>query len=127
MDDTFGSDHFQIAIDYETHQPEVMQSRYILKRADWQTFEALTRMEDPEQDLPVDQMTEKFARTLKVAASIAIPRSRGGPVRHRVPWWDDDCARANLDRKRALRRFQRSGNVADKIAYRRARALAQHV
>jgi hypothetical protein len=127
MDDTYGSDHFPLTIEYETHQHSNLQPRYILKRADWQTFEALTRMEEPEDDLPVDEMAENFTNALRVAASIAVPRSKGGTTLHRVPWWDDECARANLDRKRALRRFQRSGNMADKIAYQRSRAIAQFV
>lgn len=127
MDDTYGSDHFPLVIEYETHQPANVQPRYILKRADWQTYEALTRMEEPEEDLTVDEMAENFSGALRVAASIAIPRSKGGTIQHRVPWWNDDCSRANLDRKRALRRFQRSGSIADKIAYQRSRAVAQYV
>ncbi|KAA0201988.1 hypothetical protein HAZT_HAZT007569, partial [Hyalella azteca] len=45
------------------------------------------------------------------------------------PWWTPACTLANLERKRALRRFQRSGLVADKIAFSRARtrALARKV
>jgi hypothetical protein len=84
-------------------------------------------MEELEDDRSVDEMAENLTNPLRVAASIAIPRSKGGTILHRVPWWNDDCARANLDRKRALRRFQRSGNLADKIAYQRSRAVAQYV
>ncbi|XP_018020252.1 uncharacterized protein LOC108676647 [Hyalella azteca] len=126
MSDTYGSDHFPIHIDFTIHQPLPTEPRYIMKRADWKTFRALTRMPEPELDLPVDEMTRDFTDTIRMAANVAIPRSKGGAVRHRVPWWNDDCARANLDRKRTLRRFQRTGNIADKIAYKRARAIAQY-
>jgi hypothetical protein len=86
-----------------------------MKRADWKTFRALTRMPEPEVDLPVDEMTRVFTDTVQMAANVAIPRSKGGAVRHRVgPGWNNVCARANLERKRALRRFQRTGNIADK-------------
>jgi hypothetical protein len=98
-----------------------------LERANWEVYEAMTQMDVSEEPQDVNELVEQFVTALRTAASIAIPMSRGGSPKHRVPWWTTECGVANAERKRALRRYQRSGEFADKIAYNRARARALHV
>ena len=40
---------------------------------------------------------------------------------------NNECYRVNYERKQALRRYQRSGLIADKITYKRVRAIAQFI
>lgn len=128
-DDPHGSDHFPIVMEVTSAEPAPAPChvRYILKRADWETFEALTDMEDIDNELPVDDMTETLTSRIITAASASIPQSKGGTVRHNVPWWTAECTIANVERRRALLRYQRSRSMADKISYKRARAIAQSV
>ena len=127
LNDLYGSDHYPIMLQSMTSRPTPSEPHLILRRADWHTFESLTQMDDVNEDLPVDELTELLTSRMKTAASIAIPRSRGGTVTHNVPWWNDSCELAKIERKRALRRYQRTRLMIDKIAYNRARAKAQQV
>ena len=122
LDDLYGSDHFPIIIQSLTSRPSPTEPHLILRRANWQTFEGLTMMEDLDEDLPVDDFAELLTARIKTAASVAIPRSRGGIVTHNVPWWNEACELSKIERKRALRRYQRTQLLIDKIAYNRARA-----
>ena len=126
FDDLHGSDHFPIRMEFLDQQPQPCEPRLLLRRADWDAFEAMTYMDEVDETMSVDEMTNLITQTLKVAASNAIPCSRGGTVRHKVPWWTDACTVANLERKTALRRYQRTRTEVDKIAYKRARARAQY-
>ena len=126
LDDLHGSDHFPIHIKFLIQRPQPCEPNLLLKRADWDTFEALTHMDEVDETLSVDEITNLVTQKLREAASIAIPRSKGGSVRHRVPWWTDACTVANMERKTALRRYQRTRCEVDKIAYKRARAKAQY-
>lgn len=125
LDDLYGSDHFPIVIESLTSQPNQMLPHLLLRKADWITFTALTSMADYEEDATVEDMNQQFVNTVRTAASIAIPRSEGGTVQHNVPWWNAACNLAKSERKRALRRYQRTRLLIDKIAYNRTRAIAQ--
>lgn len=125
LDDLHGSDHFPIVMKIMRPAPQPCEPRLLLKRADWITYEALTSMDDADLSSTVDDMTELLTQTLLIAASVAIPRSKGGTMEHKVPWWTDACTVSNHERKTALRRYQRTRSEVDKVAYKRARARAQ--
>lgn len=126
-DDLYGSDHYPILVDVLSCQPQMCEPRLLLRRADWKTFEALTQIQDFDENLSVDDMESSLTDNLRIAASIAIPSSSGGVTKHRVPWYTDECEVAKILRKTALRRYQRTRSEVDKIAYKRARARAQFV
>lgn len=126
-EDLHGSDHYPIIIETKAEEPIERESKPIMKRADWKTFECLTAMIPPNEEDSIDTLVEKLTNVIRIAASIAIPHSRGGMRPRSVPWWNDQCTQANVDRKRALRRYQRTKSLGDKIAYNRARAYAQLV
>ena len=99
-DDLCGSDHFPIfltshAKDNTTHP------RYNFKKANWNLFGDLCSrsidLKILESDCPVELFTEKIA----AAAREAIPPHRGGKNLPRVPWFNEECKQAILDRKRA--------------------------
>ena len=61
------------------------------------------------------------------AAIKSIPRTSNRPRPRRNPWWTEECTKAIRRRKIALRKFQRSSLIVDKIDYCRARAIAKRV
>ena len=61
------------------------------------------------------------------AAKAAIPKSSGKIRPKTVPWWTRECTEANKQRKTALRRYQRTLLINDRIEYCRKRAIAKHV
>lgn len=72
-------------------------------------------------------MVDIFETCIQAAANAAIPVSSDRIHPHRVPWWTPECTRLNNERKRALRRYQHTRLVCDKISYNRARARAQYI
>jgi len=127
LDDLHGSDHFPILLKILCPQQHPGEPRFLMRKADWITFQALTEMDDSDETQSVDDLSNSLTQTIRTAASIAISRSKGGSIQHRVPWWTDDCTEANRRRKMALRRYQRTRSLVDKIAYNRARAKAQFI
>ena len=127
-EDTYGSDHHPIVITINRAEHVERESRPLLRRADWKSFEAMTMMDEDDIDNhDIDTQVEQFVKTIRTATSVTIPHSGGSMKPGSVPWWSDECTQANATRKRALRRYQRTKNVGDKIAYNRARAYAQVV
>ena len=77
--------------------------------------------------LNCDERLERFVTVVKMAADNSIPTSSGNVGRVRVPWWTDECARVNSDRKHALRQYKRSGLLVHKISYNKWRSRARYV
>ena len=71
---------------------------------------------------------ERYSRNLTQhvirTANQHIPKTNPD-FKRPVPWWTPECDQLRLERRRALRRYQRTGLVADKIQYKHARARAQ--
>ena len=125
--DLCGSDHFPILVQTLTQELVACETRLLMRKADWETYEALTVVGQLDESLTVDELTDDLTERLRIAASVAIPRSKGGVTKHSVPWWTDECEVTKHLRLRALRRYQRTKSEVDKIAYKRARARAQFV
>ena len=68
-----------------------------------------------EEDITVDELVEVFIKHKTEAALAAIPRTSGHLMHQRVPWWTNECSAANGERKRALKLFQRTRLLTDKI------------
>ena len=129
LDDTYGSDHFPISIEFITNEQHNPEKRYLEHKANWNTFEENTIVDEDPTDLndqSIEHLLETFTSKIRHAADIAIPTSSMQPKPKKVPWWTDECTEANRHRKIALRRYQRSSLVADKISYCRARAVAKN-
>jgi len=127
VDDTYGSDHYPIIIREaeEVEAPNV--KRLILKKANWSLYKLLTTTELTADSDTVDEDVERFNELVASATEHAIPRTKGTTPRRRNPWWNEDCSSANLERKRALRRYKRSNLIADRISLRRATAKAINI
>ena len=130
MDDLYGSDHYPVIIEEVESEVHVPQERYLEHRADWSKFSHATYtnvMNSYINHSSTEELVDVYCKHIILAADIAIPRSSGRLLPRKVPWWNEECTLANRQRKQALRKYQRSLLVVDKIAYCRARAIAKRV
>ena len=97
------------------------------KKANWKLFNVFSAIYNIGNCLTCDEQATLLTETLHNTAKQSIPKSSGNVFQKRILWWTDDCSRANVERKRALQRYQHSGLMADKISYKRARAIAQYL
>lgn len=131
-EDLHGSDHWPVIIQEINVSTDEREPRYIHKKADWNMFKDLTDLVDRQTDkmldeLSIDELITKFNEIIIQAADLSIPKTSGIQKPKTVPWWNDGCALARSERKNALRRYQRTRSVADRISYNRARARAKHI
>lgn len=128
--DLHGSDHWPIIIN-EIHATQTYRDpRYNFHKADWGGFYEETRVDPCDEILrvpSVDDLVASFSEVLIRAAELTIPKSSELVQPGRVPWWNPECDTANFERKKALRRYQRTQNVVDLISYKRARARAKYI
>ena len=123
MDDLYGSDHFPILIDTTTGTPQ-RQSRYNISRADWKGFRECLYESENVEELAVQERYDKLVKHIIDSADKNIPKTNPH-LKRPVPWWTAECSQLRSERKSALRRYQRSGLMVDRINYKRARAKAQ--
>ena len=119
--------YWQLLLEHdEDHCPE---RRFVEHRVDWPSFHCLTYAAEVSShvDLSVHEFADYYSRHLINASRFSIPLSSGTFGPKKVPWWNAQCAAANAQRKRTLRKYKRSLLVADKVAYCRARAVAKRV
>ena len=126
MDDLHGGDHFPMLIKRTEQENTIRQPQYILRLANWNLFRYGTTIQE-NNIFNCDERLERFITVVKMAADNSIPKSSGNVGRVLVPWWTDECARVNSDRKHALRQYQRSGLLVHKISYIRWRSKARYV
>ena len=126
-EDLHSSDHYPIVIEIENNEDYVLEKRFIEERADWARFERETHITYDEnfiEDQSIEMLVDAFNEHIMVAAINSIPQSSNIPRPRRNPWWTQECNEAIRKRKTALRKYQRSSLIIDKINYCRARAIA---
>lgn len=130
-EDLHGSDHWPVVLKEVINEPVQREPRYIYERADWNSFKNLTDMNGTEYELihddsDVNELIAHYNEIIIQAADQCIPKTSGKERAKTVPWWTVECSTVITERKRALRRYQHTRNVADKISYNRARARAKY-
>ena len=116
QDDTLGSDHLPIIINivndfYQTVEKE-LEIGFDTKKADWNLFQSLLyhnilKSENKTCD-NVQQQYDKFRKCVLDAAEISIPKKcTEYKVRYGNEWWNEHCAVAVRDKKRAYHFFKR--------------------
>lgn len=126
-DDLYGSDHYPILVEEVVPEPVEREPRFIIRKAKWKDFNHLTEMTEINNEQSVEENLSSFTTKVLHAAELTIPKSAGGPLKHRCVWWRPEITHFNLERKSALRRYQRSGRDVDKISYKRWRAKAAKI
>ena len=127
-DDLMSSDHFPIIIEFtQNNQLPSKSTRYNTNKAKWNEYETLTYHHHEENDnYDADYNYNQLVSHIINAANQTIPKTSTQNRNKPVPWWDETCTQLCIERKRALRRYQRSRSHADKVLYLRARARAQY-
>ena len=119
-DDLCGSDHFPIFLTSHA-EDNTTHPRYNFKKANWNLFGDLCSrsidLKILESDCPVELFTEKIT----AAAREAIPPHRGGKNLPRVPWFNEECKQAILDRKRAQRKYFKHPTLLNFINFKKLR------
>jgi len=126
--DLCGSDHFPTLLKTINNDPVTREPKYILERGNWKLFYVKTFIANADTHISggsIDECVQTFNEIIISAADAAIPKSSGRAPRFRVPWWSADCALVTSERKKLLRKYQRTKSVADRIHYNRARARAK--
>ena len=125
IQDVIGSDHYPIIISETTTTTQATEPRYIVERADWPLFTAVSYMPAATVDEDVDSILHRFHEGIMRAADVAIPITSVAPYESTVPWWNEECRRSQAEKKYTLRRYQRSRSLANNVALKRARAIAR--
>ena len=70
---------------------------------------------------------ELFTEKITAAAREAIPPHRGGKNLPRVPWFNEECKQAILDRKRAQRKYFKHPTLLNFINFKKAKAKSKFI
>jgi ribonuclease HI len=125
--DLCGSDHFPIFLKLVTNQMESIGrcAQWSLKRANWRLFTSLADLSPSREIADINSRVENVTSILTEAASRSIPETSTKPHRMAVPWWSEECKKAILSRKRALRIFSKRLTSENLEAFKNARAVAR--
>ena len=123
-EELYGSDHFPIIISH-LEEPNEFERRFNVKKADWGLYRALTDLSIP-LDSDVNSCVSQLEDVIHKAAEGSIPLTKITPGRKTVPWWNQSCDEARRCKKTALRKYQRTKTVQDKVALKKARALSRY-
>ena len=133
--DSLGSDHFLVKI-------ELYQSNKIIKdntwnnnswnykKAKWTLFsnnlENIQNNRNFVNNLDINDYWENIYKDIINSANKFIPKVRKS-MRNPVPYWNDECTQAIIERKRAKRKVLRSKLPQDYLEYKRKKAVAQKI
>ena len=127
-EDLHCSDHYPIKISTTTSiitgEPSF---KFLVKKADWKKFKTLTaNYLQPNVESSIDEEVENITSYLLNAAKESIPISSGMKNNKTpIPWWNEECKKVSLEKKRAERALKRNENIPNKIAYRRCVAVCR--
>lgn len=126
-DDLCHSDHFPIRIGMMGQTPEgSLPERWILKDADWGSFEALVDCELGRLVQGVDSV-EGFAEVLQNIAAKLFLRSGGKIKRASVPWWNAEVKEAIHAGRKAYQRYRRNQSEETLSLFRQTRARTRFI
>ena len=124
-----GSDHYPITVQTIESAPQTSNPKWCLQRADWDLFQRSCHLDLKVHDHDtIDEAVEYFVAQVHRAAAISIPRTSSKFHRRPVPWWNNDCAQARLESRRAESRLKsRPDSQALKIEFLRCRARYRRI
>ena len=127
-DDLFNSDHYPIMLSNAEHSEERCPERYLLDRADWKSFEKSTICNELAEDFATAEEAVKYL-TDKIISSADehIPKSKGIMKTKQVPWWNLQLKNEITNKKRALKLYNNTKLLQDKIEYKRLRARVRYL
>ena len=73
------------------------------------------------------ELRSSLQKKITAAAREAIPPHRGGKNLPRVPWFNEECKQAILDRKRAQRKYFKHPTLLNFINFKKAKAKSKFI
>lgn len=117
--DCHNSDHFPIIIKFSTIRiPQSKRSNWIVKAADWNSFETSC------EDITPSSINEFTSQVIEIAQN-CIPKSSNVSHKRQVPWWNAEIATLIKTRKQMLRIFEIHPTLINNINFKKARAKAR--
>ena len=126
-DDSFRSDHYPIYIDEVSDSPSNNNIRYNFNRANWTQYKTLTSNPRYNIEDNIDSLVQDFNNLITNAADISIRKSNSVNCKYPLPFWNSECENIVRERKRARRKYRRTGLIEDKINLNRTTALAKRI
>ena len=122
-DERYDSDHYPIIINKINDSRRTPRKIFNLKKANWEEFERLSGLHIEVENLSIDDrntiITNHILKTAKRTIPYGLPPNR----KKLQPYWNDECEKAKINKKRALRKWKRTLLLRDKIEYNKLKAI----
>ena len=139
LDELYCSDHYPLIITFNKAEQDIKThtSRWKYHKADWNKYRHIITKSMDELSNVIDEISnsnsininraiKEFTNILIEAANLSIPKTKGHRETKNTPWWNDDCANSISNYKRALNKYKKTRSMADKIEFKRLKAVAKH-
>lgn len=136
LEDTLGSDHYPLSITMNIAKNlyRKISNRLSTKRTNWSQYDEIMRVNQntfltPEfQQLHAVEKYDIFVKKIIDGIKSSTPLTKtvaNHQHRNPVPWWDKECAEIIGLRKAAHKKWIRTGDFSDHIAYKKAVAVVR--
>lgn len=132
--DTHGSDHFPILISKESNMTFDKTSfpRWMFDKGNYDLY--LELMSKKTEHLLVNdynlspiEKIENLTDAILEVAEMTIPKTSGKLRNKQVPWWDNECAKAQKEMRNALSHYKRHPTTNYRIEFKQARAKVRKI
>ena len=119
----YDSDHYPIIITKIDDNRLTPRKVFNLKKANWEDFKRLSEMYIDVENLSIHDRNAIITNHIMETAKRTIPYGLPPNKKKLQPYWNNECERAKLNKKRALRRWKRTRLLRDKIEYNKLKAI----
>lgn len=138
LNDSWGSDHFPVIITLlcAGTTSACINKGFNFRKADWNLYQSLiTESLDKELFLPagnndltqsVADKYQRLASYMELAKGKAVPRVGKKQTKY-APFWNDDCHKAIINRRKAEKRMQKHKTEQNILKYRQCKAKVKYV
>ena len=106
MEDSHGSDHFTILLNFITPIPPNYQPRWKLDKADCELFDNLLKESILNKDIGETPSMKEITDTIVSVAEKCITKTKGTGQKIHNPWFDGRCKITISERKKAPRQLR---------------------
>ena len=129
LSEAYGSDHFPILITIPTYKHEkkgICRPKWIIKDEGWNVYRKYVKIPVITSE-NIDAYSDKVTESIIEAASISFKlKKQFGQYKANV-WWNEDCKKAVIERRKAFRKFKSNPIQINFINYKKARAQARRI
>ncbi|GIY96596.1 putative RNA-directed DNA polymerase from transposon X-element [Caerostris extrusa] len=106
----------------------VRPSHFIYDKANWQLYAQLADFsEDRIQTSGIDEAVDRITHCILEAAGGVYSKDSWKTPKLNKPWWNEECAKAHKDQKRAWDRLRRYPTSENLLRYQRLKAVAHRI